>query len=126
MQEYAVADGLNERSYGPWRELDKYYSIEIAIDGLEVVYQYGIRSVESRSMFVLVKENSGILPWLKVGDILNMKYYSTDILYPFENLDTEIQSITKHDQGRFKGHYLVGFEIVDRSNSPFVQGDLLI
>ncbi len=126
MQEYAVAERLVERSYGPWKELDRYYSVEIAMDGLEVVYQYGIWSVESTSMFVLVKEDSGILPWLKVGDILNMKYYSTDIVYPFENLDTEIQNITKQAQGRLKGHYLVGFEIIDRSDSPFIQGDLLI
>lgn len=113
MQEYAVAERLVEGSYEPWKELDRYYSVEISMDGLEVVYQYGIWSVESTSMFVLVKEDSGILPWLKVGDILNMKYYSTDIVYPFENLDTEIQSITKQDQGRLKGHYLVGFEIID-------------
>jgi len=126
VQEYAVAERLDESSYEPWKDLDKYYSVEIAIDGLEVVYQYGIWSVESTSMFVLVKEDSGILPWLEVGDILNMKYYATDILYPFENLDTEIQSITKQDQGRLKGHYLVGFEIVDESNAPFIQGDLLI
>ena len=126
MQEYAVAEKLDQRSYLPWTEPQKYHSIEIAISGLEVVYQYGIRSTDSRSMFVLVKENSGILPWLKVGDILKMKYYSTDTLNPFENLDTEIQSITKHDQGWFKGHYLVGFEIVNGSNSPFVQGDLLV
>lgn len=126
MQEYAVAERLDESSYETWRDLDKYYSVEIAIKGLEVVYQYGIWSVESTSMFVLVKENSGILPWLEAGDILNMKYYATDILYPFENLNTEIHSITKQDEGRLKGHYLVGLEIVDESDAPFVQGDLLI
>ena len=120
MQEYAVAEKFDERSFGTWRDLDKYYSIEIAIEGLEVVYQYGIWGVESRSMFALVKENSGIVPWLKVGNVLNMKYYSTDILYPFENLDTEIQIITKQDEGRLKGHYLVGFEIVEGHDSPFV------
>ena len=46
MQEYAVAERLDESSYGPWEDPDKYYSVEIAIDGLEVVYQYGIWSVE--------------------------------------------------------------------------------
>jgi hypothetical protein len=120
VQEYAVAEKFDERSFGTWNDLDKYYSIEIAIEGLEVVYQYGIWGIESSLMFFLVKENSGILPWLKVGDVLKMKYYSTDILYPFENFDTEIQSIMKQDQGRLKGHYLVGFEIVEEDDSPLV------
>ena len=126
MQEYAVAEKIDEISYETWKDLDKYYSVEICGNELEVIYQYGIWSRESTSMFILVKEESGILPWLKVGDILNMKYYAADILYPFENLDTKIQSITKHDQGRLEGHYLVGFEIVDESNAPFIRRDLLI
>ena len=112
MLEYAVAERLVERSYVPWHDLNKYYSVEITIDGLEYVYQYKIWNMESKSMFVLVKGNSGILPWLKVGDILNMKYYSTDIVHPFENLDTEIQYITHQTQGRLQGHYLVSLRLL--------------
>lgn len=112
MREYAVAERLVERSYGPWNDLNKYYSVEITIDGLEYVYQYKIWNMESKSMFVLVKGNSGILTWLKVGDILNMKYYSTNKAHPFENLNTEIQYITNQAQGRLRGHYLVGLRLL--------------
>ena len=111
MKEYASVDKLVDRRSEPRKKVDQYYSVEIPISELGVVYQFKIWNIESTSLFVLVKEDSGILPWLKVGDILNMKYYSTD--YPVEYLDTEIRNITKQDQGRLKGHYLVGFEILD-------------
>jgi len=42
-----------------------------------------------------------------------MKYYPTDLFYPIEYLDTVIRNIIKQDQGRLKGHYLVGLEILD-------------
>ena len=111
MKEYALANKLVERRSEPRKKVNQFYSVEIPISELGVVYQFKIWNIESTSLFVLVKEDSGILPWLKVGDILNMKYYSTD--YPVEYLDTEIRNITKQDQGRLKGHYLVGFEILD-------------
>jgi len=113
MKEYAVANKLVERRSGPRKKVAQYYSVEIPIDELGIVYQFKIWNIDSTCMFVLVKENSCILTWLKVGDKLNMKYYSTDLFYPFKYLDTEIRNITKQDQGRLKGHYLVGFEILD-------------
>ena len=126
MKEYAVANKVVERRSEPRKKVDLYYSVEIPISELGVVYQFKIWDTKSPSIFVVVKENSGILPWLKVGDRLNMKYYSTDSLYPLEYLDTEIRNITKHDQGPLKGHYLVGLEIVDIGNAPFFQGDLMV
>ena len=113
MKEYTLANNLVERRSGPSKKVDQYYSVEIPISELGVVYQFRIWNIESTSMFILVKENSGILPWLKVGDRLNIKYYSTDLFYPVEYLDTEIRNITKQGQGQLKGHYLVGFEILD-------------
>jgi len=112
MKEYATVDKLAERRCGPGEKVNQFYSVEIPIGELGVVYQFKIWNIESTSMFVLVKEDSGILPWLKVGDRLNMKYYSTDLFYPVEYLDTEIRNITKQDQGRLKGHYLVSLEIL--------------
>lgn len=111
MKEYAVVRELANGKSEHWEKVEQYYSVEISIDRLEVIYQFRIWDIESTTMFILVKENSDILPWLKVGDKVNMKYYSTDLLYPFQYLDTEIQNIIKQDQGRLKGHYLVGLEI---------------
>jgi len=113
MKGYTSVEKLVDRRSEPRKKVDQYYSVEIPISELGVVYQFKIWNAESTSMFVLVKEDSGILPWLKVGDRLNMKYYPTDLFYAIEYLDTEIRNITKQDQGRLKGHYLVGLEILD-------------
>jgi hypothetical protein len=42
-----------------------------------------------------------------------MKYYRKDPAKPVEFLKTEIRHISKDDDGRFKGHFLVGVEILE-------------
>jgi hypothetical protein len=93
---------------------DQFNSVEISIDGLDLPYQFKIWENRSTSMNVLIKEDSGVLPLLKVGDTFNMKYYSSKSIYPLENVKTAISHITKNDRGRLKGHYLVGLEILSR------------
>jgi hypothetical protein len=68
-------------------------------------------------MCVLIKEDSVVLQHLKEGDIVDMKYYSSDSLSPTEHLQTEIRHITKDDEGRFKGHFLVGLCILGNKES---------
>ncbi|MBW1739941.1 MAG: PilZ domain-containing protein [Deltaproteobacteria bacterium] len=116
MKEYAVTNQQVERRVEHRKQVDHYYSVEFSINGLEAPYQFKIRNIASTSMCVLVKEGSDILPRLKVGDTLNVKYYSADSLHPPEYLETAIRHITKNDQGRFKGHYLVGLEILESQN----------
>lgn len=76
-------------------------------------------------MFALVKENSDILSWIHVGDVLNMKYYTRDTMCPTRNHDTKIDYITKDLEGRFKGHYLVGLEILPEQH-PNIQAAQLL
>ena len=105
-----------ERKSEDTREGHPYYSVEMAIKGLDLSYQFRTWNAASTPMCVLVKEGSDILPRLKVGETLNMKYYSTGSVHPPEYLETAIRHITKNDQGRFKGHYLVGLEILESQN----------
>jgi hypothetical protein len=92
---------------------DQYYSAEFTIRGLDTVYQFRLWNTDSTPMCVLVREDSNILPWLKVGDIVNVKYYAVSTDYSTTLLSTEIRNIIKDDNGRFKGHYLVGLEILE-------------
>lgn len=91
---------------------DDYYSAEFVVDGLEVSYQFKIWEKAPRAVSVLVKENSDILQQLKVGDTLDVKYYSMTSAYPSEWQRTAVRHITLNDEGRLKGHYLVGLEIL--------------
>ncbi len=91
----------------------KYSSVEFLVKGLFAHYQFKIWCMGSSPMCFFVKENSDILSRLKVGDTLNMKYYSNDSAYPPESLTTQIRDITRKEQGQFRGHCLVGLQILE-------------
>jgi len=75
-------------------------------------------------MFVLIKEGSSILGCLRVGDILDVRYHCTDTGSEPENLNTEITYILKTDSGKFKGHYLVGLEIIQNEYRKSLVGQV--
>lgn len=113
MKQCVVTNKLVKRRSEHRKQGHQYYTVEFSINGLDHPYVFKIWNVQSMSMCVLVKENSDILPLLKVGDTLNMKYCSTGSVHPPEYLETAIRHITKDDEGQFKGHYLVGLEILE-------------
>jgi hypothetical protein len=92
----------------------QYCSAEFLIDGLELPYQFRIQDISAPCLYVLVKENSDIVSRLKVGETLNVKYYSASSSPAKGYQKTAVRQITKNDRGRLKGHYLVGLEILDR------------
>ena len=102
-----------ERRSEPRKEVNRYYSVEFAINGMAMPYQFRIWNIASKSMCVLIKEGSDILSHLKVGEKINMKYYTDSSISPTEYRETAIRHITKDEDGKFKGHYLVGLEIMD-------------
>lgn len=81
-----------------------FYSVEFAVDEPHPLYQFKIWRSESSSMFVVVKENSAVLPKLKVGTVLNMTYYSGDAKGPKQQIETRIGHINSKREGRFEGH----------------------
>ena len=112
MKKSAMASNLVLIKSEPKKEVDRSYRVEFSVDGLHIAYQFRIWNKSSNYMCFLVKENSGLVPQLKVGDPLSLKCYYSDAYFPSEYLETEIQHITKKDEGRFKGHYVVGLEIL--------------
>ena len=106
-----------ERRSEPRSIIDQYYSVEFSLRGCSFVYQFKIWNISSKGICVLVKEDSDLLNHVKVGDILNLRYYPADSSQPGELLETEIKHITKDEQGRFKGVYLVGLSILENQDS---------
>jgi len=112
-----MIDNFTERRSEPRRITDKYYSVEFLKDDLDFSYQFKIKDISSKGICVLVKEDSDLLNYIEVGDILNLKYYSTDSSKFAEYLKTKISHINKDDTGRFKGLYLVGLSILEEQDS---------
>ena len=102
-----------ERRGDPRRVIDKYYSVELSIGEFCIGYQFRIWNMSKEGMCLLVKEDSDVLSFIKVGDILSMKYYGSESRKRGEYLKTKIEHITKSEEGRFIGHCLVGISIVD-------------
>jgi len=100
---------LMERTIHPGKRMDQYHSAEFVFEGLGVSYQFKIWDGSS----VLVKENSDFLARLKVGDTLSVRFYWGETGRSSECLTTTIRCITRNEQGRLKGHYLVGLEILE-------------
>lgn len=105
--------GCIERRSEPRKMIDKYFRVEFSKSGLTYFYNFKLRDISSKGMCILVKEGSDVLKSLKVGDILDMKYYTDEHLSQPNQLKTKIKYITKDDQGRFKGHRLVGLSIIE-------------
>ena len=105
---------MNDHSTDPDRRIesrtlpDQYHSVQFTKLGLDMTYQFKIRNISTRGMCILVRQNSHVISHLKVGDVLDMKYYSEEGKGPIDQLETEIIHITKGEPGWFEGHYLVG------------------
>ena len=93
-----------------------FYSVEFAIGEPHPLYQFKIWHSDASPMFVLVKENSDVLPKLKAGSILNMTYYSSDIHCPKKQIETRIGHIASQREGRFEGHCTVSLVPVNNAS----------
>jgi hypothetical protein len=96
------------------REFD---SVEVAFDGIECSHQFRIWNGEPCSMFVLVKHSSEIVDRFKVGEVVKMKYYANDSDRHTKMMDTKIQQVIKEDEGRFRGHYVVGLALAESAKA---------
>lgn len=92
-----------------------YHSVEVPMAELPMAYQFKLWRSDHNSMFLLVKEDSGILQQLKVGNVLPMKYYSSNALARTEIKKTQIGSIINEEQGRFRGHHRIELTIIDNN-----------
>jgi len=106
-----------EKRSEPRKILDQYYSVEFSISKMLPVYQFKVRDVSPSGIGILVNESSAVLDHLKVSDVLEMKYNPKDSSNLPEYLKTEIRHITKIEEGKYKGHYLVGMLILERGES---------
>ena len=110
-----IFEGEEERSE-PRLIADQYCSVEFSISKEIPDYLFEIKDMSSSGLCIIVKEGSAIINHLKVGDIIDMKYYHSKKAKRPELIETEIKHITKDNLGRYKGNYLVGLSVVKKGN----------
>jgi hypothetical protein len=101
------------------------HSVEFVLDSPHPIYQFKLWRSECNCVFLLVKDSSEILPQLKIGSILPMKYLSCESLGPMEVRKTEIKNIINERKGRFEGHHRVELAIVASEIEMAVQPSAL-
>ena len=113
MYKHALTDNLLESVLlDSGRDIDQFYCVEIPVRD-KLIYQFKIWQTESMFMLILVRENSKFFSFVEINSKFNMKYYSEDFLYPYQELVTEVRDISLQENGRLKGHYLVSLEIIE-------------
>lgn len=93
---------------------ESYSSVEFTVTDLPYNYQFKIWETSPSGMSILIRGDSDILGHIKAGDVLDMKYYPSDLKKAPESYKTEIKHITKDEQSRFRGHFLVGLAVLEK------------
>ena len=88
-------------------------SVEFKPEKLEMSYHFKLRDVSQCGMCILVKEDSAVLNFIHIGDMINMKYYQDEISFTPVIMKTKITHISKSSDGKFKNHIIVGLHIHD-------------
>ncbi|OEU63481.1 MAG: hypothetical protein BA867_12295 [Desulfobacterales bacterium S5133MH16] len=117
MQENTTTGNREEKRSELRKVLDRYYSVEFKLKETGGLYHFKLRDLSSKSLGILVNEDSAVLEHLAVNDILKMKYYPPEASSSAEFLTTKIIHITKKEHGSFKGHFLIGLLIIEKHAS---------
>ncbi|MBT8338766.1 MAG: hypothetical protein HKP58_17005 [Desulfatitalea sp.] len=91
---------------------DEYHRVEFALQAPIPVYQFKLWRTEHNDMFLLVKDDSSLLPRLKEGHIVPMTYLSNGTNGGGQIRETRIDRIIDERAGRFQGHHRVELAVL--------------
>ena len=104
---------FKERRARSRRTVLRNYRIEIKLIGAPI-YQFRVQDVSTDGAGILIKEDSKFLSMIEVGQIVDTDFISPDGTDPTGNYKAEIRHITKPNNGKNKGHFLVGLKILEK------------
>ncbi len=108
---------FEEKRTEPRFPTDQFYSVEIHLPELTRRYKFKLRDISTSGMGIIVKDDSLSLSRLKVGNIMEMLYAPPSRTGETELLKTRIEHVSKCESGRYKGHHIVGFSIIEKNIS---------
>ena len=94
------------------RELAPVYSsVEFHLKDMNIGYHCKVRDISPKGLCIVLNETSPVLNYIHVGDRIDMKYHSDDRYEGSQLKTTEIIYISRPDEGKYKGHVLVGLSV---------------
>ena len=112
MKQLSVVHERNKQRLTSKRKLTSYYSVEFSFEDFEWIYQFKVWHTPSVYKCIIAKEDSYFLTQLRVGDIHNLKFNFENTTHLSVFKKTVIRFARKQEKGRYKGHYIVGLEIL--------------
>ena len=92
---------------------DQFCSAVIRIAGIPV-YQVELKDISKNGTCFLVRDDSAILRHLKVGELVDIQFHKQDGDGIIAFHRSKIIHITGANRDRYKGHRLVGVQILER------------
>ena len=89
------------------------YRVEIKLTRAPI-YQFRVNDVSLDGAGILIKEDSKFMNMIEVGQIVDADFISPKGTEPAGIHRTEVRHITKPNEGKNKGHYLVGLSILEK------------
>ena len=111
MKTSSIQDDFVDLRSEPRRTAHHYASVEFWVEDLNIFYHCKVRDTSPSGLCILIKEDSQVLNYLKIGQQIQMKCYKSSIEKDIESKHTEVRHIIKQEEGRYKGHVLVGLHI---------------
>jgi hypothetical protein len=90
-----------------------FHGASIKLVGVPL-YQFKLKDMSDNGSSILVKDDSFMINYLKVGKTLQINFTSDHRSDHNGVFESKIVHITKVDTGRYKGHYLVGVRILSK------------
>lgn len=106
-----------ENRYQHLRKADGHFRAEIQISRNELGYQFKLRDIDDRYGCFFISKNSAVLKNLKLGAVVDMKYWTSEKTRRVKYVSAQIKKITRKKQDPFKGHYKVGLSILHTKRS---------
>ena len=105
---------FNDKRTEPREIAEPFQSVEIKLPQSGQLYHFKLRDISFGGLCVLIREDSAISRQLAVGQILKINVYRSERTAVFDHFKSKVRHITKTGKARYKGHYLVGLQILDR------------
>jgi Flp pilus assembly protein TadD len=112
-------DNLFEKKCLSRKDGDNFCIAEIDLSKTDLIYQLRLRGLNGNKASFLIKEDSSIFEKLKVGNILEMKYWISGKTKTTKFTRAKVKSITKRNQEPFKDHHLVVLSLSERRRSRY-------
>jgi len=94
------------------RIVNKYCTVEILVHDIKLEYWFKIWDISSKGISLLIDIDFDLLNYLKVGDILYLRYHTGNSLKPVDYLKASIRHISREAAKQINGCCVVGLSIL--------------